>query len=401
MLFYSKTQNESHFLHVNELVAKGRIRTMVHKGVVDYLDDFTYKGTYLLVAEDGENLRSRKQPIARIVSGEFRVNNYAHVLRGTDKCDICILAWLLNEMNISAYVTGAAQPKLSQKNLLSIELELPTTDSQRTILRLLNPISEKIQLNQRTNDYLTALLDTKFNEFISHKSSDWTSASLLDIASYKNGLAMQKFRPTGDDAGLPVLKIRELGQGYCGSDAERCRSEIDESVLIHDGDLVFSWSGTLLLDFWAGGDAGLNQHLFKVTSDRHPSWFYYSWTKHHMRRFVSIAKDRATTMGHIKRSALQDSEVFIPHRDEMQVLTTRMQPLVDELINRRIESRTLAECRDALLSKLISGEVDVSQIELPTQPNNHLSSWSVAHAKHVTSPIGTNLLRPAMISVAK
>ena len=354
-----------------------------------------------MVAEDGENLRSRKQPIARIVSGEFRVNNYAHVLRGTDKCDICILAWLLNEMNISAYVTGAAQPKLSQKNLLSIELELPTTDSQRTILRLLNPISEKIQLNQRTNDYLTALLDTKFNEFISHKSSDWTSASLLDIASYKNGLAMQKFRPTGDDAGLPVLKIRELGQGYCGSDAERCRSEIDESVLIHDGDLVFSWSGTLLLDFWAGGDAGLNQHLFKVTSDRHPSWFYYSWTKHHMRRFVSIAKDRATTMGHIKRSALQDSEVFIPHRDEMQVLTTRMQPLVDELINRRIESRTLAECRDALLSKLISGEVDVSQIELPTQPNNHLSSWSVAHAKHVTSPIGTNLLRPAMISVAK
>lgn len=207
---------------------------------------------------------------------------------------------------------------------------------------------------------------------MSRKSSDWASASLLDIANYKNGLAMQKFRPTGDDAGLPVLKIRELGQGYCGPDAERCRSDIDESVRIHDGDLIFSWSGTLLLDFWAGGDAGLNQHLFKVTSDKYPSWFYYSWTKHHMRRFISMAKDRATTMGHIKRSALQDSEVFIPRRDEMQVLTIRMQPLVDELINRRVESRKLAEYRDALLPNLMSGEVDVSRIELPMLPNNHL-----------------------------
>ncbi|WP_072499456.1 restriction endonuclease subunit S [Olsenella phocaeensis] len=116
------------------------------QGVVDHLNDFTYKGTYLLVAEDGENLRSRKQPIAHVVSGEFRVNNHAHVLRGTNKCDIRILAWLLNEMNISSYVTGAAQPKLNQKNLQSIELELPTTESQRAILRLLNPINKKYGL---------------------------------------------------------------------------------------------------------------------------------------------------------------------------------------------------------------------------------------------------------------
>lgn len=212
------------------------------------------------------------------------------------------------------------------------------------------------------NDYLSELLDTEFNNLILHKSSDWTSASLLDIANYKNGLAMQKFRPMGNDPGLPVVKIRELGQGYCGSDAERCRSDIDKSVSIHDGDLVFSWSGTLLLDFWADGDAGLNQHLFKVTSDRYPSWFYYLWIKRHMRRFVSMAKDRATTMGHIKRSALQDSEVFIPRHDEMQILTTRMQPLVNELINLKVESRKLAEYRDALLPKLMSGEIDVSRI---------------------------------------
>lgn len=186
--------------------------------------------------------------------------------------------------------------------------------------------------------------------------------SLLDIASYKNGLAMQRFRPDGNDIGLPVLKIRELGLGYCDSDVERCRSDIDESVLVRDGDLVFSWSGTLLLDFWAGGDAGLNQHLFKVTSDAYPSWFYYMWTKRHMRRFISLAKDRATTMGHIKRSALRESEVLVPPAKCMEELTARMQPIIDEMIELKVQSRMLGALRDALLPQLISGKINVAKI---------------------------------------
>lgn len=219
------------------------------------------------------------------------------------------------------------------------------------------------------------MLDTEFHELVKSEASDWPVASLLDIANYKNGLAMQRFRPVGDDPGLPVLKIRELGQGYCGNEVERCRSDIDESVTIHDGDLVFSWSGTLLLDFWAGGDAGLNQHLFKVTSDDYPSWFYYMWTKHHMKRFVALAKDKATTMGHIKRSALEQAEVHIPPRKRMAELTELMQPQVDEMIELKVQSRKLAGLRDELLPRLMSGEIDVSKVEVPTQPNNHLRGY--------------------------
>ncbi len=199
----------------------------------------------------------------------------------------------------------------------------------------------------------------------------WDTASLLDIADYKNGLAMQKFRPNIGDKGLPVLKIRELGQESCGKDAERCRSDIDESVTVHDGDLVFSWSGTLLLRFWAGGDAGLNQHLFKVTSEVYPSWFYYAWTKHHLARFTMLAKDRATTMGHIKRSALEESEVLLPPKEKLTMQTKCMQPIIDQVIANKIEVRKLAALRDALLPKLMSGEIDVSKIDL-TQLNSHL-----------------------------
>lgn len=185
---------------------------------------------------------------------------------------------------------------------------------------------------------------------------------------------MQKFRPEGNDPGLPVLKIKELGQGSCESDAERCRSDIDESVRIYDGDLVFSWSGTLLLDFWAGGDAGLNQHLFKVTSERYPSWFVYMWTKYHMRKFIALAKDRATTMGHIKRSALAEAEVLIPPADVLGKLTEQMQPVVDQMIGLKVEARKLGELRDVLLPKLMSGEIDVSKVDL-TPLNNHLACF--------------------------
>lgn len=183
---------------------------------------------------------------------------------------------------------------------------------------------------------------------------------------------MQKFRPQPGDKGLPVLKIRELGQGECGPDADRCSIDIEESVRVHDGDLIFSWSGTLLLDFWAGGEAGLNQHLFKVTSNKYPSWFYYMWTKHHMKRFIAMAKDRATTMGHIKRSALANAQVIIPPQDLLARQTKLMQPVVDQMIGLKVESKRLAEFRDALLPRLMSGEIDVSQVEMSTLPNSHL-----------------------------
>lgn len=222
------------------------------------------------------------------------------------------------------------------------------------------------------NGYLEELFDSLFDQIINEADDSWETVSLLDIANYKNGLAMQKFRPEQGDKGLPVLKNRELGQGKCGKDSERCRSDIDESVVIHDGDLVFSWSGTLLLDFWAGGTAGLNQHLFKVTSERYPNWFYYAWTKHHLARFVELAKDRATTMGHIKRSALAESVVALPTMSLLEQQTEIMQPVVNRIVENKIESRKLAALRDALLPKIMSGEIDVSKVDL-TQLNSHLA----------------------------
>ncbi len=184
------------------------------------------------------------------------------------------------------------------------------------------------------------------------------------IASYHNGLAMQKFRPCEGEIGLPVLKIKELRQGTCDSNSDLCSPCIKQEYIIRDGDVIFSWSGSLLVDVWCGGTCGLNQHLFKVTSDIYDKWFYYLWTAHHLDRFIAIAADKATTMGHIKRDELAKAEVLIPPYEKYQEINSVINPIFELIIANRIESRTLAELRDKLLPKLMSGQIDVSNIQL-------------------------------------
>ena len=189
-----------------------------------------------------------------------------------------------------------------------------------------------------------------------------SKAYLTDIATYLNGLAMQKFRPGEGEEGIPVLKIKELGQGGCDASSDLCSSSIDRKYIINDGDIIFSWSGTLLVDVWCGGTCGLNQHLFKVSSDKYPQWFIYYWTKYHLAKFIRIAKDKAVTMGHIKRGDLEVSEVLIPESSELEKLNNMVAPIFKAIIANRIENRNLATLRDTLLPKLMSGELSVDDV---------------------------------------
>ena len=159
----------------------------------------------------------------------------------------------------------------------------------------------------------------------------------MDIADYLNGLAMQKYRPKDGETGLPVLKIKELRQGICDASSELCSPSIKSEYIIHDGDIIFSWSGSLLVDIWCGGTCGLNQHLFKVTSNNYDKWFYYLWTAHHLDRFIAVAADKATTMGHIKREELEKVEVIIPSKYDYKRIGASIKPLFDLIISNRIE----------------------------------------------------------------
>lgn len=345
------------------------------QGIIDHLDDYLLDGEYLLVAEDGANLETRNQPIANIAKGKIWVNNHAHVLGSNGKCSLNLLGFILNNMNISPYVTGCAQPKLNQENLRNIEIELPShIDS---IASILSSLDRKIELNNKINadleEMAQAIFKNWFVDFEPFKDGKfvdselgmipegWKVGRLTEIASYMNGLAMQKFPPENNEDSLPVLKIKELGQGFCGTDSDRCSCNIKDECKIHNGDVIFSWSGTLLVDIWCGGDCGLNQHLFKVTSKDYPKWFYYYWTKHHLQEFIHIAKDKAVTMGHIKRGHLEEAMVAIPDNDSMEKAHELFEPILSKMISLRLESSRLSTLRDTLLPRLMSGELEVPE----------------------------------------
>lgn len=254
---------------------------------------------------------------------------------------------------------------LSGRIVKGMEIDVPSLDAQKKVIDILYKIDQKIEINEAINRNLAeqakAIFTSEFLD-VDEIPDGWKEGSLLDIADYLNGLAMQKYRPEEDEVGLPVLKIKELRQGSCDASSELCSPNVKSEYIIHDGDVIFSWSGSLLVDFWCGGECGLNQHLFKVTSKVYDKWFYYAWTHHHLDRFIAVAADKATTMGHIKREELSKAEVLIPSKDDYERISTALKPMYDMIISNRIENRKLASIRDGLLPKLMSGEIDVSEL---------------------------------------
>ena len=271
------------------------------------------------------------------------------------------------QVAIKSMVGSSGRQRGQQPVLENLELVVPELPKQKRIGGFLAAIDDKIALNAKINDNLYAQVKAIFSENflnLDFLPDGWKTGNLLDIADYLNGLAMQKYRPKDGETGLPVLKIKELRQGICDANSVLCSPSIKSEYIIHDGDIIFSWSGSLLVDIWCGGTCGLNQHLFKVTSNNYDKWFYYLWTAHHLDRFIAVAADKATTMGHIKREELEKAEVIIPSKCDYKRISTLIKPLFDLIISNRIENRKLTALRNTLLPKIMSGEIDVSDIQL-------------------------------------
>ena len=274
---------------------------------------------------------------------------------------------------ISSIVVGSAIPTLSQKNLANLYLKIQGSQTQQEIAGILSSLDAKIETNNKLNEKLEemaqAIFKSWFVDFEPFKDKPfhetelgmipegWEVVSLTDIATFTNGLAMQKFRPNYQEPHLPVLKIKELRQGFCDDSSEICIDDISDDFIADDGDIIFSWSGTLLVDIWCGGKCGVNQHLFKVTSEKYNKWFFYFWIKRHLAEFIRIAKDKAVTMGHIKRGHLTNALVVVPNEKTMQNADKIFTPIIDKIIEAKIESKRLASLRDTLLPRLMSGEL--------------------------------------------
>jgi len=264
---------------------------------------------------------------------------------------------------------GAVQPNINARTLGQFRFLLPPLNEQSRITAVLGALDDKVELSRRMSETLEGLSRMIFHGWMGNPQEDfnmrdpmWTQKPLDEIAVFLNGAACQRFPTTDDNASLPVIKIRELRQGIT-SQSDRVTAAIPKKWHIQDGDVVFSWSGTLLAKIWTGGEAALNQHLFKVTSEEFPKWFYFHWVLRHLDGFRNIAADKATTMGHIRRHHLSEAICLVPDADSLENMGRVLEPLFDRQVLCELEARTLAEVRDALLPKLISGELRVPEAE--------------------------------------
>ncbi|CAN5622889.1 hypothetical protein BH23CHL10_BH23CHL10_17170 [soil metagenome] len=294
---------------------------------------------------------------------------------------------------IADRVNTTVQTTLNLRDLAELPIQLPPIEEQRAIASVLGALDDKIELNRRMNETLEALARAIFTSWfvdfdpvrakaegrqpvgmdaetaalfpdsfedspLGPIPSGWQALPLDRLATFLNGLALQRYQPTGV-GDLPAIKIPELRAGVTSSTG-RASADVPEQYVVADGDVLFSWSGSLVAVLWAGGIGALNQHLFRVTSNEYPRWLYYFWIREHLETFRQIAAGKATTMGHIQRGHLSQADCIVPPMELLRRTSDILEPMLDAIVSHGVESRSVTAIRDALLPKLVSGEIRIA-----------------------------------------
>jgi type I restriction enzyme S subunit len=297
---------------------------------------------------------------------------------------------------IRNYHVGLAIPHFKKQDLDTITVPKRSHPEQKAIGDLYFLLSEKIELNNRINAELEALAkllyDYWFVQFdfpISATQADamgkpelegkpyrasggkmvyneklkreipkgWIDGSLVDVAIFTNGIACQKYPADGGET-LGVIKIKEMRTGLT-PDSDIVTANVPEKVKIKNGDILFSWSASLEVMIWAGGNGALNQHIFKVTSETYPRSFCYFVLLDYLQHFRMIAELRKTTMGHITIDHLEQSQITIPDHGVAEAFEQTTKPIIDRMVKSHEETQELTELRDWLLPMLMNGQVTV------------------------------------------
>ncbi len=319
-------------------------------GVIDYVNGYTHDGIYLLVAEDGENLRTRNTPVAFLADGKFWANNHVHVLRAADRADAMFLSYLLAVTDISGYLTGTTLPKLNQRALSSMQVRIPSRQIRSAIVAVISALDDKIDSNEIIARIADDISELRFGAMTKEHLSP-----LSDLARFINGRAFTK---GASGSGRVVIRIAELNSGLGGSTVYS-DTEVADDHLARPGDLLFAWSGSLMVHRWYRPEAIINQHIFKVVPQgNYPIWLVHQALLAKLAEFKAVAAGKATTMGHIQRHHL-DEVIAIPAQKTVAQTDALMSGLWRTALAAKVENMTLLELRDTLLPPLMSGRLRV------------------------------------------
>jgi type I restriction enzyme S subunit len=267
-------------------------------------------------------------------------------------------------------VSTSGVPHINLSTLKAFKIPVPDKHVQNSIVELVRPYDDLIENNRRRIGLLEEAARLLYREwfvyfrFPGHEHvkitnglpEGWERVALSDLAEFINGYP---FKPSQlGDSGLPVVKIPELNNGVTEKTPRNSGEFIPEKYHLKNSDLLFSWSGTLAVNVWAGGPALLNQHLFRVISKGRVGHGFLMFAL----REALVAFGNQTvgaTMKHIRRSALDDVSVALPERALFSLVDESLNTIYDQLTLLYQQNQRLAEARDLLLPRLMNGEIAV------------------------------------------
>ncbi len=300
--------------------------------------------------------------------------------------------------HIQDRLNTTVQATLNLRDLASLPIVLPPSAERRSIAATLGALDDKIELNRKMNATLEAMARALFRDWSvdfgptrakmegrtpylspdlwslfpdrlddEGKPEGWAYEPLLDLAEWVNGAAYKNMHFSDAADALPVIKIAELKSGVTGN-TQRTATDLGARYLIDDGELLFSWSGnpdTSIDTFlWAGGKAWLNQHIFAVRQNGKRSKPYlHALLKFLKPEFAELARNKQTTgLGHVTKADMQRMRVCAASPEVHQAFDRLIEPIFNQTLGLQTETRILAQTRDLLLPRLMSGELRVADL---------------------------------------
>lgn len=350
---------------------QGTFRYYGAQGVIDHVDDYIYDGTYLLIAEDGENLKSKKQNIAQVVDGQFWVNNHAHIVQGNEQCDTRFLCYLINSMDLSGYVTGSAQPKLSQANLNAITLSLPTLVEQKRIVEYLYMLDQKIDVNRQINDNLEQQAQSYFQElFVDNADPEWAIGTISDLGTVVGGSTPSKAKPEYyTESGIAWITPKDLSinkskfVSHGENDITEHGLKNSSAAIMPEGTVLFSSRAPIGYIAIAAGEVTTNQGFKSVVPKPEIGTpFVYFFLKNTLPVIEGMAS--GSTFKEVSGSTMKNVPAVIPDAETLAKFSDFCAPIFAQQRILEEQNQSLATLRDNLLPKLMSGEIDVSAVQL-------------------------------------
>lgn len=353
---------------------QGNYRYYGAQGVIDYVNDYIFDGTYLLIAEDGENLKSKKQNIAQVAKGKFLVNNHAHIVQTNELCDLQYLHYLINSMDLSGYITGSAQPKLSQANLNAVTLQLPFIDEQKKIVAILGSLDDKIELNNKINENLqqqaAAIFRSWFVDCVPFGGTapdEWENVTLEGITALVSRGITPKY---ADDTDQIVINQKCIRNHMIDlSFARSHRPKVINDKWLRFGDLLINSTGDGTLGraaqvWFQPHNLTVDSHVTIVRPAAENMTFYIGlWGTQHEREIESLHTG-STGQTELPRDRVKALELLLPDKETLNRFNALIAPMAATIVSNQEENNRLVSIRDALLPRLMSGEIDVSAIQI-------------------------------------